>query len=452
MSFIIDKQSLEDLNLLGKYKNNSIYNLFNTTQTIGGEKLLENWFQNPLTDHLKINDRTAILRHFQSLSLHFPFQSEELESAERYLREAVDSNFLLCGLTILRKKIYSSIVRSEEYLELLYGVRAMIQCLQTASRFLDQFYHDVNHPFYLKINKVEQIFQHHQIKQLLEIESKQTPGTGLWEPSLTRLIRYHYLFRNSLQEELQELLDTIYELDIYIAVSQVAHHKNLQYGTALPASARQLKARSLRHPALEKAKSNAIELDQCTNVLFLTGANMAGKSTWMKTIGTSMYLAHLGMPIAADSFEFSIIEGIYSSINVPDNINLGYSHFYAEVLRVKDIAHKVSEGKNLLVLFDELFKGTNVKDAYDATLAVTEAFAAYTNCFFIISTHIIEVGEALSQYCKNVQFRYLPTVMEGTTPKYTYQLTDGITTDRQGMLIIENEKILEIIKGYTKKS
>ncbi|ERJ59343.1 hypothetical protein M472_11220 [Sphingobacterium paucimobilis HER1398] len=62
------------------------------------------------------------------------------------------------------------------------------------------------------------------------------------------------------------------------------------------------------------------------------------------------------------------------------------------------------------------------------------------------------MGEALSQYCKNVQFRYLPTVMEGTTPKYTYQLTDGITIDRQGMLIIENEKILEIIKGYTKKS
>jgi len=49
--------------------------------------------------------------------------------------------------------------------------------------------------------------------------------------------------------------------------------------------------------------------------------------------------------------------------------------------------------KDLIVIFDELFKGTNVKDAYDATLAVTEAFSKYRNCFFIISTHIIEVGE-----------------------------------------------------------
>src|SRR5690606_31308078 len=145
------------------------------------------------------------------------------------------------------------------------------------------------------------------------------------------------------------------------------------------------------------------------------------------------------------SFEFSVREGIYSSINVADNIGLGYSHFYAEVVRVKQAADAASAGKRLLLMFDELFKGTNVKDAYDGTLAVTEAFAKYQDCLFIISTHIIEVGEALKS-TDNIQFYYMPTIMEGAKPRYPYTLEKGITEDRQGMMIIRNEGILEMLR------
>jgi DNA mismatch repair ATPase MutS len=140
-----------------------------------------------------------------------------------------------------------------------------------------------------------------------------------------------------------------------------------------------------------------------------------------------------------------IKEGIYSSINVADSLDQGYSHFYAEVRRVKTVAGAVAGSKSLLVIFDELFKGTNVKDAYDATLAVTAALARYRNCWFIISTHIIEVGAALREQHANLQFAYLPTVMEGQKPRYTYRLTEGITSDRHGMMIIEQEGIIDMI-------
>jgi DNA mismatch repair ATPase MutS len=98
----------------------------------------------------------------------------------------------------------------------------------------------------------------------------------------------------------------------------------------------------------------------------------------------------------------------------------------------------------MVVIFDELFKGTNVKDAYDATLSVTAAFSRYRNCSFIISTHIIEVGEALKAY-PNLQFAFMPTIMEGHVPRYPYTLTEGITNDRHGMMIIKNEGILELM-------
>ena len=167
----------------------------------------------------------------------------------------------------------------------------------------------------------------------------------------------------------------------------------------------------------------------------------------MKSFGISVYLAHMGFPVAATSMQFRIQDGMYTSINVPDNINLGYSHFYAEVLRVKKVAIEVSRDKRLVVIFDELFKGTNVKDAFDATLAVTEAIAERKNCAFMVSTHIIEVGQELGKRCNNVTFEYLPTVMKGKLPTYTYKLESGITSDKHGMIIINNEKIIEIIKG-----
>ena len=179
----------------------------------------------------------------------------------------------------------------------------------------------------------------------------------------------------------------------------------------------------------------------------LVGENGAGKSTLMKSFGISVYLAHMGFPVAATSMQFRIQDGMYTSINVPDNINLGYSHFYAEVLRVKKVAIEVSRDKRLVVIFDELFKGTNVKDAFDATLAVTEAIAERKNCAFMVSTHIIEVGQELGKRCNNVTFEYLPTVMKGKLPTYTYKLESGITSDKHGMIIINNEKIIEIIKG-----
>jgi DNA mismatch repair ATPase MutS len=188
-----------------------------------------------------------------------------------------------------------------------------------------------------------------------------------------------------------------------------------------------------------------VQLDAGNNVIFLTGANMAGKSTFMKSFGIAVYLAHMGFPVPAKSMNFSVKDGIYTSINVPDNLNMGYSHFYAEVLRVKKIAEEVSAPKNLVVIFDELFKGTNVKDAYDATLAVSEVFAEHRNCFFIISTHIVEVGQALGERTHNIRFVYMPTEMQGKVPVYTYRAREGISSDRHGMMIIENERILEII-------
>jgi len=101
-------------------------------------------------------------------------------------------------------------------------------------------------------------------------------------------------------------------------------------------------------------------------------------------------------------------------------------------------------------MFDELFRGTNVMDASEATVEVVAGFARKTGSIFVISTHIMEAGEALAQRSSSILYRFMPTGMENNMPVYTYKLTTGITQDRHGMTIINNEGILEMLRAGQK--
>ncbi|WP_158797271.1 DNA mismatch repair protein [Pedobacter sp. L105] len=437
MSFIADKQTLEDLNLLGKYKQQSIFNLFNAVKTAGGEKLLGEMFQNPLNDHEAIDGRSAIFNYFQAKKLSFPFSNEQFSTMEHYLNGVSGNNYPAVLISTLKKKFLDVLIKDEEYQEIKKGLQHTISALNNCKTFIDLL-EDSDSPMYDDLLYVKNILVELKLEQLSQ-ESENTR----WP--LLKVIKVDHLLRTVMKSALTTVLEIFYQLDVYISIAGLAQTKGFSYAKALPKESNILTAVALRHPGIEKAVANPVSFSQNSNMIFLTGANMAGKSTFMKSFGINFYLAHMGFPVAAREMVFSVKDGIYSSINVPDNLNMGYSHFYAEVLRVKKVAEEVSSGKDLVIIFDELFKGTNVKDAYDATLAVTASFSEHRNCLFIISTHIIEAGEALQQTQENIKLLYLPTIMNGSIPTYTYQLQPGISSDRHGMMIIENEGILELL-------
>ena len=438
MSFIADKQTLEDLNLLGKYKQDSIFSLFNKVKTEGGEQLLTGMFQNPLTDPEAINSRSAIFKQFQREEVGFPFSNEQFGIAESYLNGATTGNYPATLLTLARKKLLATIVRDEEYPKIQNGLQQTIALLNDCKRFIDEVEKKLkDSAFSAELLKAKNILNDPLLPLTVEAFGA--------EPSLLKMAKNDHILRHTMKPGLLVVMEIFYQLDVYISVAGLAGEKDFSYALALPKDHHALSATQLRHPNIDKAVGNPVSFSKDSNMIFLTGANMAGKSTFMKSLGINIYLAHMGFPVAAKEMQFSVKDGIYSSINVPDNLDMGYSHFYAEVLRVKKVAEEVGNEKDLAVIFDELFKGTNVKDAYDATLAVTAAFSVYRNCLFVISTHIIEAGEVLQRQEPNIQMLYLPTVMNGNIPEYTYQLAPGISGDRHGMMIIENEGILKML-------
>ena len=440
MSFITDKQTLDDLNIPGKYRADSVFSLFNKVFTRGGERLLCDMFQKPLSDHKQINERSKIFQDFISHSFKFPFIKEQFQVMEEYLSGQGQGNLFSAGVLVYWQKIQALAVNDEGYGELHHQLITTLQLLNVFRDFLKTVDNISHNLFIQQLQDTSSFLDSERLRWLDKVRNKKQLTTS-------EVIRYDHQLRTVLVIEMKALLEIIYPLDVYIAVSSVARKKKFSVATAIPQQSNILQVNNLRHPCLERAIGNAISVSADDNVVFLTGANMAGKSTFMKSFGIAFYLAHMGFPVAAENMIFSVKDGLYTSINVPDNLDMGYSHFYAEVLRVKHVAIEITKPLDLLIIFDELFKGTNVKDAYDATLSVTEAFAEKRDCFFIISTHITEAGEELRQRCDNLQFLYFPSLLQGNSPVYTYKLEEGISNDKHGMMIIRKEGILELIEG-----
>jgi DNA mismatch repair ATPase MutS len=188
-----------------------------------------------------------------------------------------------------------------------------------------------------------------------------------------------------------------------------------------------------------------VALTEEQNFLFLTGANMAGKSTFIKAVGVGVYLAHVGMGVPAQSMRLSVFDGLLSNIQVVDNIVKGESYFFNEVQRIRKTIEKISDGRKWLILIDELFKGTNVQDAMKCSTVVVEGLHKMKNTLFILSTHLYEIGESLRQY-PNIQFRYFETEVKDDQLLFNYRLKEGISNDRLGYLILKKEGVVDLLE------
>ena len=445
MAFNTDNQTLEDLKIIGRGEH-TIVSLFNRTVTRGGSELLEEMFRCPMSDAKAINRRSGTIKDLAAAQVVFPFRPELFDAVEQYLADTDERSRLAPEEPTLGKKLSHFIAEDAGYKNIYKGVTAAIEVLH-ALRDLINGLDVLKVPAYKEEKAV--------LTQLLvnpawEPLMKERTGVKL---SYNRVAAYDVLLRWKHREELKKLLRHIYYLDVYLTVGDVARKRGFVLAYAKEEGTQQLEAggsylqlEGVYHPHLKNPVANSLTMGVDSNVLFLTGANMAGKSTFMKTLGIALYLAHMGFPVPATRMAFPVLDGLFTTINLPDNLGLGASHFYAEVLRVKKLARELGGGRRVFVILDEMFRGTNVKDACEATIAVTEAFADHANSLFVISSHIMEAGEVLRERVENVRFRYLPTVMEGVVPRYTYTLEEGITSDRHGMVIVRNEGIIEILR------
>lgn len=200
------------------------------------------------------------------------------------------------------------------------------------------------------------------------------------------------LFRRWCRREGAQLaaeLAVWHEWEVLLSLSTLAAaHEQTVFPTFLEGAPR-LTATALQNPLLpeEAAVPNDAALTAGTTIL--TGSNMSGKTTWLRTIGMNVLLAWTGAPVCAASFSLSPL-ALYTSIRVDDSLAAGMSTFYAELLRIKEMVEAEKTGRPLLLLIDEIFKGTNSADRITGARA---ALRHLTNdrSITLVSTHDFEL-------------------------------------------------------------
>src|SRR5690606_954122 len=250
---------------------------------------------------------------------------------------------------------------------------------------------------------------------------------------------FGYHLRGRYKNATLELIEIYSRLDAWYSMAVAVKTFNLSFPEFVEQDSPIVEAKDLYHILLPNPVAYDLHLDPEHNFVFLTGANMAGKSTLIKALGSAVFLAHIGMGVPATKMRLTRFDGLLSNINVVDNIAKGESFFFNEVQRIKNTIEKINDGKKWLVLIDELFKGTNVQDAMKCSLTVIRGLIKIKNSLFILSTHLYEIGEELKHY-PNISFRYFETDVQNEQLRFSYQLREGISNDRIGYVILKREK------------
>jgi len=270
--------------------------------------------------------------------------------------------------------------------------------------------------------------------------------------SYKELARLSYLARREMKNAVYRMMHLYAKLDAWHSLAVATNKNGWIFPDLLPSFPVKMHATELYHPLLRQPVAYEIDFSEKQNFLVLTGANMSGKTTFMRALGVSTLLAHLGTGVPARTFSVSFLEGIITNMHVEDNLMLGESYFFAEVQRIKQTAQRMQQPLPHLVLMDELFKGTNVHDAYECTKAVVDGLLRHPRHLMVLSTHLYEVAQQFKDR-EDIIFAYFVTdLTEEGSYSFTYELKPGISNDRIGYRILQKEGVLDLLKGDKDKS
>ena len=417
-----------------------IFDHLDFTQTHQGRKLLRQRFERPPATSAELRDVQRAVRFLGA-------QTELRWQLDRGLADAVDSylgsNFVTStarGFISLAIASWWYELRYPEIVQRLRSGVAAVQHLLCAIQELVAMIAEARPPegvLLHHVNRYAQELRHSGLDQLT---------TGSRAMSRVDSLAWDRRLRGELRGNLHRLLDSAFELDALMAIAKANQEYQLVLPEIIDDENPRIVITGLRHLFVSKPHLNDCELGPSSSVVLLTGPNMAGKSTYIKACALAVYLAHVGFGVPADGMRVSFFDRIAASIATTDNVRQGYSYFSSEVKRVSDITGWLLRGERTLVILDEPFKGTNVKDAADSTRLALESFAACRSSLFLIASHLAEVAHDL-QDVPGFRCGYFGAELQDGAPVYDYALRAGVSSQRLGLWVIETMGLLAQLRA-----
>ena len=193
--------------------------------------------------------------------------------------------------------------------------------------------------------------------------------------------------------------------------------------------------KNISHPLIgERAVGNDYELKSPKKISLITGSNMSGKSTFLRTVGINLVLTYIGAPVSAKSFKCGIMN-IYTCMRTKDNLEESISSFYAEILRIKLIIEACKKGENVFFLLDEIFKGTNSKDRHIGATVLVKQLAS-NGAIGLLSTHDLELCDLEEENNEITNFNFRE-YYEDNKIMFDYKLRKGKSQTQNAVYLMK---------------
>ena len=242
--------------------------------------------------------------------------------------------------------------------------------------------------------------------------------------------------------QLKEWFDVIAEFDALISLANL-NYNHPQWVVPTVSSERFLiEAQNLGHPLIAKEKriDNDFNLSNDQQIVIITGANMAGKSTFLRTVGINMILASQGCKVCATAFGFSPVR-LFTHMRTTDNLMKDESYFYAELLRLKSMLDMLRQGENLFIIIDEMLKGTNSIDKLSGSVELLKQLIQLkTHC--MVATHDLKLTELAESYPRTIKNQCFDVNLAGEDLQFDYKLKDGVTSTMNATFLMRKMGII----------
>lgn len=438
---LVDKITLKDIGLFDTDESEGLISHLNFCKSNGGKEQLDQYLAHPLNTIDSIEKRQNAIAIFIS-EIGFINEMKITNGTTLVIEKFFGTAFKPIPTQISYPGAYwYQYINGADYALLKYSLEHLILFYENLNNWLLVFENKNENPIVATlVQNIKKLVQHPSLANLNAQSTLANPQ---------KLLTLAYFFRNHYKNNTLQLLQYFFELDAYYSMGMATKKFNFVFPTWIKSETPLLEVVSAIHPLVPNPVDNTISLSSQTNLFFLTGANMAGKSTFIKTLGIVIYLAHVGIGAPAKKVTLSLFDGLITNLTIADNIVKGESYFFNEVQRIKNTIEKIIDGKKYFVLIDELFKGTNIQDAMKCSTAVIEGLQYLRNSIFVISTHLYEISDGLKKY-DNIQFSYFETEVRQKELVFHYQLKQGVSQDRLGYLILEREGVVDLLNNMTK--
>ena len=198
-----------------------------------------------------------------------------------------------------------------------------------------------------------------------------------------------------------------------------------------------LNGEDIGHPLITEKKrvNNSFAIDGTGQVSIITGSNMAGKSTFLRSVAVNLVLAQMGAPVCANAFTFSLVK-LYSSMRIADNLSENTSTFYAELKKLKSIIDEVKQHERVFILLDEILRGTNSLDRHTGSEALVKQLIK-ENAVAVIATHDVELAGLEEDYNNAITNYHFDVQVEGEELFFDYKLKGGICQSMNASLLMK---------------